>query len=165
VDTHAIEIGRMSRAPSRPGRRNNAPVRPPRQSEGSSIPDVLFCLASGAFVLAVILLAATLRNEQLTAGDVGKELAEFFALALIGAAVFLFLVGILLLRNSRGQANHYVTPILLGIIGGAIEAVLVIEPAGFWIAAPLIVLVFALRPVRRWFGRIAGQQRQPAQRR
>lgn len=155
----------MSRAPSRPGRRNNAPVRPPQRNEAGSIPDLLFCLASGAFVLAVILFAAALRNEQFTAGDVGKELAEFFALALIGAAIFLFLVGILLLRDSRDRASHYFTPILLGAIGGAIEAVLVIQPAGFWIAAPLVVLVFALRPVRRWLARLTRQQRQPARHR
>jgi hypothetical protein len=148
----------MSRTTSRPGRRNNAPVRPPRNREGGTIPDLLFCLASGAFVLAAILLAATFTNDNVTAGHVGKELAQFFALALIGTSIFLFLVGLLLLRDGRGRFDHYSTPILLGTIGGAIEAVLVIQPAGWWIAAPLIVLVFALRPVRRLLARLVRQR-------
>jgi len=144
----------MNRTQGRTGRRNNAPVRPPKIREGGTIPDVLFCVASGAFVLALILLVSTFTNENVAAGHEGTQLAQLFSAALIAAAVFLGLVGMLLLHGTRTRADHYSTPILLGVIAGAIEAVLVIEPAGWWIAAPLVVIVFALRPVRRLFGRM-----------
>jgi MFS family permease len=128
------------------------------------LPDVLFCLASGSLMLAAILLVSSFTNDELTAGNAGTELAQLFSGALIGAGVFVFLVGLLLLHDGRGRADHYVTPILLGVIAGAVEAVLVLQPAGFWIAAPLLVLILALRPVRRWLARMTGQ-RQPATRR
>lgn len=119
------------------------------------MPDVLFCLASGVLVIAAILMATTLTNEDAMAGHVGRDLAQLFSAALAGAGIFLFLVGLLLLRDGRGRLDHYSTPILLGVIGGAIESVLVLRPAGWWIAAPLFVLVLALRPVRRLLARIA----------
>lgn len=144
----------MNRTQGRTGRRNNAPLRPPKIREGGSIPDVLFCLASGAFVLAVILLVSTFTNDNVAAGHEGTQLAQLFSAALIAASVFLGLVGILLLHGKQSRANHYSTPILLGVIAGAIEAVLVIMPAGWWIAAPLAVLILALRPVRRLFARM-----------
>lgn len=147
----------MNRTQGRTSRRNNAPVRPPKIGEGGTIPDVLFCLASGAITLAVILLVTTFTNKNVAAGHVGSELARLFAAALIGAGIFIFLVGTLLLQGTTRQSSHYSTPILLGVIGGAIEAVLVIQPAGLWIAAPLVVLVLALRPVRRLFGRLVGR--------
>lgn len=144
----------MNRTQGGTARRNNAPVRPPKVREGGTIPDLLFCLASGAFVLAVILLVSTFTNDKVAAGHEGTQLAQLFSAALIAAAVFLGLVGILLLQGKRSRADHYSTPILLGVIGGAIEAVLIIVPAGWWIAAPLAVLILALRPVRRLFTRV-----------
>lgn len=149
----------MSRTQERAARRNNAPVRPPKIRDGGTLPDVLFCLASGALVLAAILLITTFTNKHLAAGHVGTELARLFAAALIGAGIFLFLVGMLLLQGTRAKASHFSTPILLGVIGGAVEAVFVIEPAGVWIAAPLVVLILALRPVRRLLGRMTRQSR------
>lgn len=145
----------MSRTQGGMSRRNNAPVRPPRVRNGGTVPDVLFCLASGAITLAVILLVTTFTNSDVAAGNVGTELARLFAAALIAAGIFIFLVGVLLLQGTKPSTGHYSTPILLGVIGGAVEAVLVIEPAGMWIAVPLVVLIFALRPVRRLFGRLA----------
>ncbi|HKS90496.1 MAG TPA: hypothetical protein VJQ83_01105, partial [Tepidiformaceae bacterium] len=100
----------MNRTQGRTGRRNNAPLRPPKIREGGSIPDVLFCLASGAFVLAVILLVSTFTNDNVAAGHEGTQLAQLFSAALIAASVFLGLVGILLLHGKQSRANHYSTP-------------------------------------------------------
>ncbi len=133
-------------------RRNNAPVRPPRPA--TSVPDFLFALAMCAWVMAAVFVAATFTSEQLSAGDAGTDLARLFAGALALAGLCGFLIGVLLLRSERNQADHYLTPFALGAVIGAAEAFLFLVPAPALLFAPFLLLIFVFRPVRRGIARL-----------
>ncbi|MCK9520482.1 MAG: hypothetical protein M0R74_15880 [Dehalococcoidia bacterium] len=134
-----------------PGRRDNAPIRKRKPSSG--IPDVLFAFGAVAWTMAFVFFAASFFDEEVTAGDAGRVLARIFAAALFISGLFIILLGVALLRDDRGRLDHYVFPICLGMVVGALEAYLFLLPAGEWLFAPLLLLVFAVRPVRRLFGR------------
>jgi len=149
-DTHGSYPVTSARSGAR--RRNNAPVRPRRPA--TSVPDFLFALAMAAWVMAAVFVIATFTSNQFSAGDAGTDLARLFAGALALAGLCGFLIGILLLRNERKQADHYVAPLALGAVIGALEAFLFLLPAEAFLFAPFALLIFVLRPVRRALSRI-----------
>ena len=129
-------------------RRNNAPLRP--RKPATSVPDVLFAVGTALLAMAVAFFVASFFDDSLSNGDAGTVLARAFAATLGISALFIFLLGLLLLRDDRKQLDHYRTPLLLGVVIGAIEAWLFLKavPALF-LLGPVLLLIFAFRPIRR----------------
>lgn len=128
-------------------RRNNAPIR--RRRPATTVPDLLFAVGMALLVMAVVFFAASFVSDTLSNGDVGTDLARLFAGTLTLSALFAFMMGILLLRDDRKQVDHYLLPLAVGSVIGALESALFLNPAGPWLLAPFLLLVFVLRPVRR----------------
>ncbi len=128
-------------------RRNNAPVRPRKPATG--VPDLLFAMAAAGWAMGAAFTVASFVDSDITAGAAGVTLARLFSASLAVCSLFAFLLGLVLLRDDRGQIDHYVTPILVGALTGMAEAVLFLWPADRLLFAPFILIVFALRPVRR----------------
>ena len=129
-------------------RRNNAPVRPRRPATG--VPDLLFAIATALLTMAAIFVAASFMDEDLSNGDAGTDLARIFAATLALSGILLALMGFLLLRDERGRADHYRVPIPVGGLIGGLEGAMFLDPqAPVFLLGPLLLLVFALRPVRR----------------
>lgn len=136
-------------------RRNNAPVRPHRRP-ATAIPDLLIAFSAVAWTMAVVLVAASLGGNEITTGDAGRFLARIFAGALGLSGLLLLLLALSLLRDERGYGDHYRVPIGVGIAVGLMESALFLQPAGPWVFAPLVLLLFALRPLRRLLARSFG---------
>jgi len=134
-------------------RRNNAPVRPPRPP-ATTVPDLLLALAVSCWTMGAVFFVASFFNANVTAGEAGRVLARFFAAALIVTGVFLALLGWGLLRDERARADHYVVPMLVGLIIGGIESAMFLWPAGNFLVAPFLLLIFVFRPVRRHISRM-----------
>lgn len=141
----------MNSAPGRAMRRNNAPIR--NRKPATSVPDLLFALAMMGWTMAAIFTVASFMDSDVTAGEAGKILARMFAAALAACSLFGFLLGMVLLREERNRADHYVTPFILGAIMGVIEAALFLWPADTLLFAPFVLLIFVFRPVRRLVSR------------
>lgn len=139
----------MRRSP--PPRRDNAPVRKRRPATG--VPDILFAFAATAWAMAATFLVASFLPGDATAGDAGRALARIFAAALFLSGLFVFLLGVGLLRDDRWQADHYRVPLVVGAVVGVLDAVLFLWPAGNLLFLPFVLIVFALRPVRRQLAR------------
>lgn len=132
-------------------RRNNAPIRP--RKPATSVPDLIFTLAFAGWTMALIFLASSFFDDDITAGEAGKVLARLFAGALALTSAFGFLLGLLLLRNQRRQRDHYVVPAFLGVGIGVLEAFLFLWAAAAVLFAPFLLLIFAFRGVRRAISR------------
>ena len=143
------------RAPG--GRRNNAPIRPRRKATG--VPDLLFACAAVAWAMAAVFVASSFFDPGVTLGEPGKLLARIFAGMLALTGIFLFLLGLVLLRDEKDHIDHYATPMAVGALAGAIEGVLFLWPAENLLALPFVLLVFSLRPVRRRLSRTFGTGR------
>lgn len=129
-------------------RRNNAPLRP--RKPATTVPDVLFAGGMALLVMAVVFLVASFVDSDLSRGDAGTVLARAFAGTLAISALFAFLLGLLLLRDDRKQLDHFRTPLLLGAGIGAMEAwIFLAAGPPIFMLGPLLLFVFALRPVRR----------------
>ena len=129
-------------------RRNNAPLRPRRPA--TTVPDVLFALGMALLTMSVVFFLATFFDDSLSTGDVGTTLARAFAGTLAVSAIFAFLLGLLLLRDERDKLDRYRTPLLLGVVIGGLESWLFLDAQPpLFLLAPMLLLVFALRPVRR----------------
>jgi hypothetical protein len=136
-------------------RRNNAPVRPRRPATG--VPDLLFAIATALATMAAVFVAASFLDEDLSNGDAGTDLARIFAGTLMLSAILLALMGFLLLRDERGRADHYRVPILIGLLVGGLEAAMFLDPRSpILLLAPLALLIFVLRPVRRAIAAMLG---------
>ena len=136
-------------------RRNNAPVRPRRPATG--VPDLLFAIATALATMAAVFAAASFLDEDLSNGDAGTDLARIFAGTLMLSAILLALMGFLLLRDERGRADHYRVPILIGLLVGGLEAAMFLDPRSpILLLAPLALLIFVLRPVRRAIAAMLG---------
>ncbi len=135
-------------------RRNNAPIR--RRKAATSVPDFLVACAIAAWVLSAVFIAASFVDASLAHDGPGKTIARMFAGLLLAAGVFIIAIAMLLLRDDRGNPDHYLVPAVIGMIVGAVEAVLFLWPAGNLVWAPLLLLALALRPLRRLVGRIVG---------
>jgi hypothetical protein len=107
--------------------------------------------------MAIVFFLSSFVDDDVTAGDAGKTLARLFAGSLVATGLFIFLLGFSLLRDERGRADHYVFPMMLGVVIGGIEAALFLWPVQSFLWAPFLLVVFAFRPLRRLFRR-----RQPA---
>jgi hypothetical protein len=136
-----------SGARTRPFRRDNAPIR--KRKPATTVPDFLFSLAAAAWTMAVIFVVASFVNDTVTAGEPGTLLARMFAGALTLSGIFGFLLGLILLRDELRQRDHYITPMILGVIMGAIVATLFLIPSNTFVMAPFLLLVFVFRPLRR----------------
>lgn len=130
-----------------PGRRDNAPIR--KRRPPSTVPDALFAVGAVFWTMALVFFASSYLSENVTAGDAGRLLARIFAGALFISGLFVVLLALALIRDDRIDPGEYVFPVCLGVIVGALEAWLFLLPAGEWLFLPLLLLVFALRPVRR----------------
>jgi len=121
------------------------------------VPDILFAIGSALLTMAAIFFIASFVHEDLSSGDAGTDLARIFAATLTLSAILMFLLGLLLLRDERARLDHYLFPIVIGLAVGALESWLFLEPRGAaLLLLPLVLLVFAFRPLRRtvggWFG-------------
>ena len=132
-------------APAR--KRDNAPIRPRRPATG--IPDLLFAVAAIGWAMAIVFILASFVDADVTTGQAGELLARVFAGMLAVTALFFFLLGLVLLRDDRNHPDHYVVPMVVGFIIGALEAVLFLWPADALLIVPFVLLIFVLRPVRR----------------
>lgn len=143
----------MQRTGARRGvpRRNNAPVRPRKPATG--VPDILFAVAATTWAMAAVFTVASVVDRDITSGAAGVALARMFAGALAVCGLFAFLLGLVLLRGDRGEADHYMTPMLLGLVMGGAEAALFLWHAGVLLLTPFILIVFVFRPVRRMVAR------------
>lgn len=136
-------------------RRDNAPIN--KRRPATTVPDIMFAIAAALLTMAVVFLFASFANKDVTAGDAGRYLARIFAAALAVSGLFTAALGVALLRDDRQVADHYTIPISLGVIAGAAESYLFLLPAGNWLWAPLLLLVFAFRPLRRFVARRLGR--------
>ena len=85
------------------------------------MPDLLFAIAAMAGAMAVVFFIASFSDDAVTAGDAGRALARLFAASLAISGALIFLLGFLLLRDERGQADHYVVPAIVGGVAGVME--------------------------------------------
>ncbi len=139
-------------------RRNNAPVRPRRPA--TTVPDFLFAAGTALLTMAVAFFIASFVHEDLSAGDAGTALARIFAGTLTLSAIFLFLLGLLLLRADRNQLDHYIVPLIVGVVIGLLESWMFLDPKSpLLLLLPLLLLVFVLRPVRKALANLFGQGR------
>ena len=137
----------MRQQPASSARRNNAPIRPRRPA--TSVPDVLFALASAGWAMAVLFFLASYINEDVTVGEAGRVLARMFAGALAIASAFTFMLGLVLLRDERGEMDHYVIPMVIGTLIGALASLLFLTLHFELLFLPFLLVIFVLRPVRR----------------
>ena len=137
----------MRQQPAGSARRNNAPVRPRRPA--TSMPDVLFALAAAGWAMALLFFLASYINEDVTVGEAGRVLARLFAGALAIASAFTFMLGLVLLRDERGDADHYVVPMVIGTLIGALASLLFLTLHFELLFLPFLLVIFVLRPVRR----------------
>jgi len=135
-------------------KRNNAPIRPRKPATG--IPDLLFAVATIGWSMAIVFVLSSYLDSNVTTGEAGKLLARVFAGMLGVTGLFFFLLGLVLLRDERNRADHYVVPMVVGFLIGALEAVLFLWPADKLLILPFVLLIFVLRPVRRRISRLVG---------
>ena len=137
----------MRQQPAGGVRRNNAPVRPRRPA--TSVPDVLFALAAAGWAMALLFFLASYVNGDVTVGEAGRVLARLFAGALAIASAFTFMLGLVLLRDERSDADHYVVPMVIGTLVGALASLLFLTLHFELLFLPFLLVIFVLRPVRR----------------
>lgn len=99
--------------------------------------------------MAGVFFVTSFTQESAIAGDAGRMLARSFAGALALTGLFMGLMGAGLIREDRGRTDHYVVPIAIGIVAGGIGAALFLSGMGRMLWAPALMVIFALRPVRR----------------
>jgi hypothetical protein len=145
-----------SGARPRPFRRDNAPIR--KRKPATTVPDFLFSLAAAAWTMSVVFVVASFVDDDVTAGEPGTLLARMFAAALTLSGIFGFLLGLILLRDELRQRDHYITPMILGVVMGALVATLFLVPSNTFVLAPFLLLIFAFRPLRRSIARLCGRQ-------
>jgi hypothetical protein len=131
-------------------RRHNAPIRP--RPPATTVPDLLFTLGATAWTMGIAFIVASFAADGVASGDVGRLLARLFAGALLLSGFFVFALGYGLLRDERRQADHYVLPVVLGVVIGGLEALMFLWPEPNYLFAPFVLLVFAFRPIRRHLG-------------
>jgi len=132
-------------------------VRPRRPATG--VPDLLFSFGSALLVMAVVIVLATFFDDTFSNDNAGTTIGRLFAGALTLTAVFAFLIGILLLRGDRAVVDHYVTPLAVGALVGVLVSWALLSAASpVVLAAPLVLFLFALRPVRRLIAGAAGRR-------
>lgn len=139
-----------------PGKRESAPAR--RRRPATGIPDLLFAFAAIGWAMAAVFVLSSYLDSNVTVGEAGKVLARMFAAMLAVTGLFAFLLALVLLRDERRRLDHYVVPIVVGCLIGALEASLFLWPADKLLFLPFLLLVFVLRPVRRRVARWAGHQ-------
>jgi hypothetical protein len=113
------------------------------------VPDFLIACAGAALAMAAALAFATVVPGDVIHGDTGRALARVFAGALAVAAVMLALMALLLLRDERGNGEHYWTPLLIGASAGVLEAWFFLAGWASLLWLPPLLLLFAFRPLRR----------------
>jgi hypothetical protein len=133
-------------------------VRPPRPATG--VPDLLFAVATALIVMAIVFVIASFAGGAVVSDSVGRALARLFAATLLISGALLFGMGFVLLREERFVGDHYWVPLGVGTAVGLVESAFFLRPNGPWLFAPLLLFVFALRPVRRLMARrLAGGRR------
>lgn len=148
-------MSRRQPAPRRGApRRVNAPVRP--RPQGNTIPDLLFAVTAACWTMAVVFAVITLTTDQVGGGRAGVTIARIFAGTLAFTGLLLFLLGVSILGEHRNRADHYIVPMLIGVVVGLLEAALLLAGSPEAMVLPPLALLLALRPVRRAFSAIFG---------
>ena len=112
-----------------------------------------------AWAMAAVLAIVTLFTAEVGGGDAGRNLARIFAAALAVAGLALFGLGVSILGDDRNRTDHYVTPMIIGAAAGVLEISLFFWQPTVLLALPPLLLVFALRPVRRGLSSLFGAGR------
>lgn len=120
--------------------------------------DVLVAIAIAAWTMAAVVFAASFTSGELIPGEAGRALARILAALLLAMGVFTFLAGYSMFGDERGRSDHYVVPAIVGMSAGALEGMLLLSDAMNWLFVPFLLLLLALRPVRR----VAGSAFRPA---
>lgn len=129
-------------------RRNNAPVRPYRAPRGSGLGDLFIAGGVTALSMALVLVAGSFM-DNVVAGEAGTTLAQIFGGLLGLGGILLVLAGVAALGEERGQADHYAVPIMAGMAAGTFTTLFILSASpGTVMLLPLLLLIFALRPVR-----------------
>jgi hypothetical protein len=116
----------------------------------------MFALATAGWTMAVVFVVASFLNDNITVGEAGRVLARLFAGALAVASLFTFLMGLVLLRDDRNQADHFRAPMGIGVLIGVLASLLFLELQFQLLFLPFLLLILVVRPVRR---RIFGRRR------
>jgi hypothetical protein len=126
-----------------PARRRNEPAPAPP----TIVADIVLTAAFACWAMAVIVAVTGFTGDAF--GEAGRRIALMFAGSLVIAGGFLWLLGATLLRDARWSLESYAMPFAVGAIIGAVELVLLFNLWAFWLWAPPLLVIFALRPVRR----------------
>ena len=126
--------------------RHNAPASPGR--EPTVVSGVLLTLGSAAWVMGGAFFVASFGDNNVTADDAGRQLAQLFAATLLLAGTFTFMLGVGLLHGERGKANRYIVPLAVGAAVGTLETVLFFAAAGVLLLAPYALIVLVFHPLR-----------------
>jgi hypothetical protein len=109
----------------------------------------MFAFAAAGLTMAVVFFLASFVDHDVTLGDAGRVLARLFAGALAVAALFAFLLGLVLARDRGVPGQRYVFPLAIGIIAGGLSASLFLQLQFLWMFLPFLLLILVIRPIRR----------------
>jgi hypothetical protein len=89
-------------------------------------------------------------GDEIPLGGPGRQLLLSFSAALVFAGLLLAGLGITLLHDARHRGESYLVPFAGGLVMGGLEAVFLVELVGglVWLL-PFLLVIPALRPVRR----------------
>jgi hypothetical protein len=113
------------------------------------VPDFLVAVVFAAWTMSGIFFVASFSEDNITSTEAGPVIARAFATLLGLSGLFVGMVALLLLRDERRMAEHYITPGIVGLLTGSLEGLVFLWPASGVLWAPFVLLIFALRPVRR----------------
>jgi hypothetical protein len=112
------------------------------------VPDFLFALATIAWTMAVAFVTVSFTEGDAVAGEAGANLARAFAAMLAISGLLIGIIGVILLRDERTNANHFRAPVMIGIVAGALVAGIFLWGEGGCIWTPFVLLILVFRPVR-----------------
>ena len=120
------------------------------------MPDFLIGLAAALAGMAALMVFASFADDSLSEDSAGRALARIFAAALSLSALFITALALILLRGDRDRADHYIVPVIVGVLIGALEGYLFLNPGEpLLLLLPLLLFVFCSRSLRRKLGSMA----------
>jgi hypothetical protein len=124
------------------------------------VPDFLFACAATLVTMAAVFFTASFVHEDLSNGDAGTDLARIFSGTLLLSGMLLALLGVMLLRDRANRMDHVALPAVVGAVAGGLESWFFLEPRSpAFLLLPVLLLVFALRPVRAGLRRLFSIER------
>ena len=149
----------MRRArPAPPPRGGAFPRRGAPAREGASWAGLPLAAAATAFALGLLILAASFTGENVLGGGAGRFWARVFAGAGLLTGLFLALLALGLSGEGTDAPRRHAVPAAAGAAAGLLTGALLLDGAAREAAlAPLLLLLFALPPVRDGLSRLAGR--------